>query len=170
MTSLKDEFDEKKKELADDIQEKTKEITDDIIEKKEEIQASVKSGVTKTKRFFKRVFLFSLLALVLAGVAYIWWCSWTYSSGTRTGYLIKISEKGYVFKTYEGQINLGGFQESDQTSIVGSIWEFSLDDEAIYKKLEDLEGKKVTLRYNEINRALPWQGDTNYYIQDVEVK
>jgi hypothetical protein len=98
------------------------------------------------------------------------WCNWTYSDGTRTGYLIKISEKGYVFKTYEGQLNLGGFQDSDQGNIVGNTWNFSLKDDALYKRLGELEGKKVSLSYKEINKSMPWQGDTNYFVYDVKKK
>lgn len=159
MSSLKEEFEEKKNDLVEDIEET-----------KDKIEETVKKGVTKTKRFFKRLFLFSFLGLVVAGGVYLFWCSMTYSTGTRTGYLIKISEKGYLMKTCEGQLNLGGFQESDQTSIVGNVWNFSLKEKSLYGRLEDLEGKKVTLRYKEINKSMPWQGDTNYFITEVMEK
>ncbi len=112
----------------------------------------------------------SKIALVVGGGVYMLYANWTYSDGTRTGYLIKISEKGYIFKTYEGQLNLGGFQDSDQGNIVGNTWNFSLKDDALYKKLGELEGQKVTLSYKEINKAMPWQGDTNYFVYDAKVK
>ncbi len=137
-------------------------------EKKEDIGASLKSGVDKTKRFFKRLFRILLLLILLSGGAYLFWCNYTYSTGTRSGYLIKISEKGYVFKTCEGQLNLGGFGTNEESGIIGNTWEFSVKDDAIHEQMLNLEGKKVTLHYNEVNKALPWQGDTNYFIFKVE--
>jgi hypothetical protein len=157
MSSFKENFEEKKEALKEDIEET-----------KESIGKSFNSGVRKTKSFFKKVLIYTLIGVVVSGGVYLLWCNWTYSDGTRTGYLMKISTKGYVFKTYEGQLNLGGFQESDNTSIIGNIWDFSLTDKDLLKKLETLEGKKVMLRYKEINKAMPWQGDTNYYIYEAE--
>ncbi|MFT5167102.1 MAG: hypothetical protein ACI8P3_002339 [Saprospiraceae bacterium] len=157
MSSFKENFEEKKDALKEGYEET-----------KENISESIESGVKKTKSFFKKVLIYSLIGLVVSGGVYLLWSNWTYSEGTRTGYLMKISTKGYVFKTHEGQLNLGGFQESDNTSIIGNIWDFSLTDEELLRNLEVLEGKKVMLRYKEINNSMPWQGDTNYYIYAVE--
>ena len=159
MSSFKEEFEEKKDKIAEEIKET-----------KEEIGVAVEKGVKKTKSFVKKIFLFSFLIAIVAFGSYILYSNWTYSDGTRTGFLIKISEKGYVFKTYEGQLNLGGFQTGDDSSIVGNTWKFSLQDDALYKKLEQLQGKKVMLRYKEKNKAMPWQGETNYFVYDVEEK
>ena len=157
MSSFKEDFEDKKDALKEDIEET-----------KESISKSFDSGVKKTKSFFRKVLIYTLIVAVVSGGVYLLWSNWTYSDGTRTGYLMKISTKGYVFKTYEGQLNLGGFQESDNTSIIGNVWDFSLTDKDLLRKLEALDGKKVMLRYKEINKAMPWQGDTNYYIYEVE--
>ena len=98
------------------------------------------------------------------------WANWTYSSGTRTGILTKISTKGYLFKTYEGQLNLGGFSTGEDSGIIGNMWSFSLKDKTLYKQMEGLEGRKVQLRYKEVNKSLPWQGDTNYFVYEIESK
>ena len=142
---------------------------ENLNQKKEDINTSLKSGVKKTKRFFGRVFRLVLILILFGGGAYLFWCNYTYSSGYRTGYLVKISEKGYVFKTCEGQLNLGGFEGSNESGIVGNIWNFSVKDQAVYQDLLTIEGKKVTLHYNEINKAMPWQGDTNYFVTKVDV-
>lgn len=159
MSSLKEDFEEKKKEFSEDIQET-----------KEAINKTFLKGVLITKRFFKRLLIFVSLALVLAGVGYALWANYTYSSGTRTGYLIKISKKGYVFKTYEGQLNLGGFQESQQGNIMGNVWNFSLKENRLYDEMQSLEGRQVQLFYREVNKALPWQGDTNYFVYKIVEK
>jgi len=138
-------------------------------QKKEDMGSSIKSGVQMTKRFLKRLLRLALILIVFGGGAYLFWCNYTYSSGTRSGYLVKISEKGYVFKTCEGQLNLGGIEGSTESGLVGNIWNFSVKDNAIHQKLLSIEGKKVTLHYNEINKSLPWQGDTNYFVTKVEL-
>lgn len=122
----------------------------------------------KTWRGTKRVLLAVFILAVIGGVSYLWVMSWTFSEGTRAGTLIKMSRKGVVFKTYEGQLNLGGFQNNPQSGIVGNIWEFSVLKKSIYKELQQYEGKQVKLHYKERYKAMPWQGDTNYFVYDVE--
>ena len=170
MSTFKEEFEEKKDALSKGIEEKKDALSKEIKETKESISKTYESGVKKTKSFFRKAIIGSFILLILAGIGYLLWANYTYSEGTRTGYLMKISKKGYVFKTYEGQLNLGGFQESDNTSVVGNTWNFSLKDNDLAPKLEKLQGKKVMLRYKEINEAMPWQGETNYYVYDVEEK
>lgn len=154
---LKEDFEKKKNQLAEDISETT-----------DSIQDSVKSGVSKTKSFLKKLLIYSLIGAVLAGGLYMLWCNWTYSEGTRTGILVKISKKGYIFKTCEGQLNLGGFNSESGEAFIGNTWSFSVNEDYLHPKLEQLEGKKVMIRYKEINKAMPWQGDTNYMVYDVE--
>ncbi len=121
------------------------------------------------KSFFKRMGLIILAILLIGGTAFFGVSNMTYSEGTRAGYLIKISKKGFVFKTYEGQLNLGGVGSAgDVTAIVGNdIWEFSVGNDEVYRKLQEYEGKRVSLAYKEKMNAFPWQGDTNYFVTDV---
>ncbi|HMO41184.1 MAG TPA: hypothetical protein PKC76_18340 [Saprospiraceae bacterium] len=122
----------------------------------------------KTWRFTRRTLLILLLLGVLTGAGYLWVCSWTFSEGTRAGTLIKISRKGVVFKTYEGQLNLGGFQSDGQSGVVGNIWNFSVLKKDVYKELQMYEGQQVKLHYRERYKSMPWQGDTAYFIYDIE--
>jgi len=84
----------------------------------------------------------------------------TYSEGTRTGELIKFSHKGYVFKTWEGELSQG---------LSGNkIFTFSILDskEATIQKLKSLEGKYVKVTYVERYKTFPWWGDTKYFVTD----
>jgi hypothetical protein len=86
----------------------------------------------------------------------------TYSEGNRSGELIKFSNKGYVFKTWEGEISQG---------LSGNkIFAFSvLDSDAeIIQKLQDLQGKYVKVTYIERYKTLPWWGDTTYFTVEVQ--
>ncbi len=122
------------------------------------------------KSRFKRFVLKVMLGVIVLCLLAIWACSWTYSEGTRAGQLIKISSKGVIFKTNEGELNMGGLRVgSSNDGLEGNLWQFSVLDADILEKLEASEGKRVKLSYKERYKAMPWQGDTNYYIADVEV-
>ncbi len=118
----------------------------------------------------KKILAIIFAVLILGTVAYVFFAGITYSDGNRAGYLMKVSKKGFVFKTYEGQLNLGGVGTGDVTAMLGNqIWEFSVADEETYKKLQNFEGRQVKLHYKERLRSFFWQGDTNYFVDDVQL-
>jgi hypothetical protein len=88
-----------------------------------------------------------------------------FSGGERVGKIIKISNKGYIFKTWEGQLNTG--------EIKHSIWEFSVkpSDKEIVENLSAAmkSGYRVSLHYNEKYVSVPFLGDTKNFITEVEV-
>ncbi|MDB4174450.1 6-phosphogluconate dehydrogenase [Bacteroidia bacterium] len=88
-----------------------------------------------------------------------------YSGGERVGHIIKISKKGYLFKTWEGQLNTGEIQQG--------LWEFSVkqDDTEILDQLREAMkiGNRVALHYDEKYVSLPFLGDTKNFITEVEL-
>ncbi len=86
----------------------------------------------------------------------------TFSDGFRSGELIKISHKGVLFKTWEGEISQG-VSESQRFS-------FSVEssDKEVIDLLIDLQGQEVKLTYIERFATFPWLGDTKYYVTKVE--
>lgn len=132
-----------------------------------EFQQVMKSGWVKVWSWIKKFFLVLLLLVVAGFGIFVWASGWTYSEGTRAGDLIKISRKGVVFKTYEGQLNLGGFQSDANDGLSGNIWNFSVTKDEVYTKLQQYEGKRVKLHYKQRYRSFPWQGKTEYFIDDV---
>ena len=117
-----------------------------------------------------RKILFGLLGVVLVALVITFLVfSFTYSEGSRAGVIIKFSKKGYVFKTYEGELNLGGMGNVPNTAQFNQIWEFSVKDQKVANELMGLEGRKVSLHYKEKIKNLPWQGETVYFVDGVEV-
>jgi hypothetical protein len=119
---------------------------------------------TKARSIFKK-FLFLLIAgLILFSAGYYFYRTYTLSEGTRSGLLYKISKKGKVFKTYEGELQLAG------STIVtkASTWHFSVKDAATYSQLQNLEGKNIRVHYKELVNTFPWQGDTDYLVYKAE--
>lgn len=122
------------------------------------------------KSKIKSLLIKLLIGLVVVCALILWMSSWTYSEGTRAGQLIKLSEKGVVFKTYEGELNLGGLRTGNTNDgLEGNLWQFSVLDESVISDLIKAEGKRVKLGYKERYKAMPWQGETNYFITNVEV-
>lgn len=117
------------------------------------------------KRMVQRILWILLLVGILGGGVYYLVRTYTLSDGNRSGVLFKISRKGILFKTYEGQLHLGGsIQMTDQ-----SVWNFSAQNAAVYEKLQQFEGKNVTVHYKEVVNSFPWQGETNYLVDDVQL-
>lgn len=103
--------------------------------------------------------LIVVIMLAFAGwYAFIYYAS--YSEGTRSGELIKFSNKGFIIKTWEGEISQG---------ISGAqIFKFSVEDnkKEIISKLEKYQGRYVKLKYKERFAKISWLGDTKYFIID----
>lgn len=105
------------------------------------------------------ILIIIILTLFAVWYAFIYYTS--YSEGTRSGELIKFSNKGVVFKTWEGEISQG---------ISGAqIFRFSVESqkENIIKKLEKFQGRYVKLKYKERFAKVSWLGDTKYFVIDV---
>ena len=86
----------------------------------------------------------------------------TYSQGLRSGELIKFSNKGVVFKTWEGELSQG---------ISGAqIFQFSVldSDKKVIDDLQLLSGQYVKLTYIERYKTFSWWGDSKYFIKKVE--
>ncbi|MES2134076.1 MAG: 6-phosphogluconate dehydrogenase [Bacteroidota bacterium] len=118
----------------------------------------------------KRLLLF-LVTIIVLFVAFVFICGTHYSDGARTGVVIKASHKGFVFKTYEGELNLGGISEGDGTIMPNRIWKFSIPrgDSAVYNEIVRSQGKHVRLYYDEVLKVFFWQGDTPYMVTRIEI-
>jgi hypothetical protein len=127
------------------------------------MSSSVEVAKQKAGRWLRRFAWVMLVLGILVALGYYFTRTYTYSDGNRAGILVKVSKKGVVFKTYEGQLHLGNSMQMNEQS----IWNFSARDEAVYRKLQQFEGKNVSCHYRELVGAFPWQGETNYIVDDV---
>jgi hypothetical protein len=106
--------------------------------------------------------LLALVAVVL-GLWTVITLNYTYSSGERAGYVQKISQKGWICKTWEGEIAMANLPGA-----MPQIFEFSVRDEAIARQIEKLAGQRVSLSYEQ-HPGIPTScfGDTEYFITKV---
>ena len=111
---------------------------------------------------------FLLLAVIAGAVFTLYtWASlnWVYSSGERAGYVQKFSLKGYVCKTWEGEIVLVSMPGTQAEKFV-----FTVKDKAIVSKVNDSLGKRVKIYYEE-HKGIPSScfGETAYYVKDLQI-
>jgi hypothetical protein len=111
--------------------------------------------------------LLSLVAAALAVFALYTWVTLqvSYSEGERAGFLQKFSRKGWICKTWEGEILL--------TSMPGAIperFEFSVRDDLVAQQLISAMGKRVNLSYAQ-HKGVPSVcfGETEYFVEKVSV-
>ncbi|QQR97137.1 MAG: hypothetical protein IPK18_09610 [Sphingobacteriales bacterium] len=131
--------------------------------------STYEKGKKTVKGFFLKLFLVLILIGILGLLGFIGYSSFTYSDGNRAGILIKFSKKGYVFKTYEGEMNLGGINPMPGNTIANNYWQFSVVNDDVALALDTLQGKKLRLHYKEKKGHLFWRGETNYLVDEVVV-
>ncbi len=121
------------------------------------------------KLFQMKKILFWFIGIAIAVITIYTFINvtFTYSEGNRAGRLIKFTHKGYLFKTYEGEMNLGGINSVNGGVLVNNMWLFSVTDDAVADSLSKLEGKDISLHYKEKMATLPWRGDTKYIVDRV---
>lgn len=120
-------------------------------------------------KIIKRV----LLTVLILGVLFLAFSYWgVYESGVMAGKVLRITQKGVVFKTYEGKLDLETFGALKGTSPIASTFDFSVEsnETEVVKQLESvsLSGERVNLHFKKRYVKFPWRGDTKYFITEVE--
>ena len=103
----------------------------------------------------------AVLALALLFVLYTWFVlKWSYAEGERAGYVQKLSLKGWVCKTWEGELAM--------VNVPGALTEkffFTVRDDSVAENINKLLGKRVVLTYEQ-HRGIPTScfGETDYFV------
>jgi len=114
----------------------------------------------------KRVLLMAAAAVMLTACG-------VYSEGERTGQVTKLSEKGIIFKTHEGELVMSGMKTrtdgEGRSSVIANVFEYSVTDPAIVAKINAAArtGDPVTLVYDQYLIPAPVHRKTSYIIRDV---
>ena len=111
-----------------------------------------------------RFLLIFVIAVLLLSGGWVWLTlNWSYSQGERAGYVQKLSKKGWLCKTWEGEIAM--------VTMPGAIpekFDFTVRDEAVAQRINRLAGQRVVLNYEQ-HRFIPSScfGETEYFVDDV---
>ena len=137
----------------------------DTPENSETPPAAAAPAPVKKKHNKLLIILLSLLLIPVVVIALWIWVSlgYTYSTGERAGYIQKISKKGWICKTWEGEIAM--------TPLPGAtpqIFAFTVRNDSIAHVLEEYAGKQVSLTYEQ-HRGVPTAcfGETEYFVTKV---
>ena len=122
--------------------------------------------VRKKRNWKLRLVLFLVILPALLLAAYTWFTlNYAYSTGQRSGYVQKISKKGWLCKTWEGELAMTTFPGT-----APQIFDFTVRDDQTAHRIEQVAGQRVALAYQQ-HKGIPTScfGDTEYFITGVRV-
>ncbi len=143
-------------------------MSDEVTPETPEAPAPAASATPKWKRILR---ISVIVAVILPIVLFTFWTwatlSWSYSDGERAGTLQKFSKKGWVCKTWEGELQV--------STIPGSapiLWDFSVRNDIVASQIEEAvaHNGRVVLTYEE-HRGVPTScfGETQYFVTGVRL-
>jgi hypothetical protein len=118
------------------------------------------------KQVFLKIAIVVVLMAMLGFAGWTWFTlTYNYSDGERAGYIQKLSRKGWVCKTWEGELSMINYPGA-----APEIFHFSVRDDAVAKQIDAVVGKRVALRYEQhINVPTSCFGETEYFIIGLRV-
>jgi hypothetical protein len=140
--------------------------TPETVETSEKVETPTVVAAPPKKKRNTALMILLFILLVPAVVIALWiWVSlgYTYSSGDRAGYVQKISKKGWICKTWEGEL-----AQANLPGTMPQIFTFTVRTDSIAHIVEQNAGKQVSLHYEE-HRGVPSScfGDTQYFVTAV---
>lgn len=122
------------------------------------------SWLKRAGRWIRRsLAIIALLATVLAALYFFLAQRWSYASGERAGYVQKFSKKGWVCKTWEGQIAM-----ANVPGVMPELFSFTVRDEAVAAQIRADLGNRVVLSYDQHLGLPSCFGDTAYWVKSVQ--
>jgi hypothetical protein len=113
---------------------------------------------------FKLVLFLLILVAALICALYVWVAlKISYSEGERAGYVQKFSRKGWVCKTWEGELAI-----VSMPGAAPEIFRFTVQDDAVAARINQAMGRRVALHYEQ-HPGIPTTcfGETDYFVTDV---
>jgi hypothetical protein len=118
---------------------------------------------TKTHALLYAVGILATIGLLCA--AYVWMAlTWSYSTGNRVGYLQKMSRKGWICKTWEGELSMVAMPGTAPEKFL-----FTVQDATVAAAVEKAMGSRVALLYEQ-HKGIPSScfGETEYFVVGVK--
>jgi hypothetical protein len=105
-----------------------------------------------------------ILGAVVLVAAYFWVVlSWNYSTGERAGWVQKFSKKGWLCKTWEGEMAMVSMPGTTTEKFYFTVW-----DDAVAERINKAMGKRVSLHYEEkIGLPTSCFGETRHFVKDI---
>ncbi len=134
-----------------------------------ESESFVRKTARTTMKIIRRILTIALI-LGIGVLAFMYWG--VYERGVMAGKVLRVTEKGMVFKTHEGKLNLESFGALKGASPIAETFDFSVESNQteVIEQLQEvsLSGERVNLHFVKRYMKFPWRGDTAYFIEKVE--
>ena len=125
--------------------------------------AKGRSVVHRAWHLTKRLLILTVLGAVALSGLYLWAASrFSYSSGERAGYVQKFSKKGWICKTWEGELAM-----ATMPGVMPEKFSFTLHDDAVAAQVNKSMGTRVALTYEQHLGLPSCFGDTAYWVTRV---
>ena len=123
------------------------------------------TGAPRGKNWFLWFIGFTVLSAALV-IGYTWLAlSWSYSAGERAGYIQKFSQKGWLCKTWEGEMAIVAIPGS-----LPEIFKFTVRDDKVAAAINTDMGKRVSIAYEQhVGIPSTCFGETGYYVNKIHV-
>jgi hypothetical protein len=126
------------------------------------------SGLVRgTKKALKWIII---LVVIFGFTMFYWKYYYTYSEGYRAGLLQKFSNKGALFKTYEGEMILSSVSSNNNVAIASEKFLFTVTNKSLVRQFDTLQGQSVIVHYRQKNAPIFWRGDSPYLVDSVKVR
>jgi hypothetical protein len=124
-------------------------------------------GAVKKKRHWG-LLAFVVLIIIPAIVFTLYTASvlgFSYAKGERAGFVQKLSQKGWLCKTWEGQLAM-----ATMPGVAPQLFDFTVRSDSVAQAIQGLMGKRVALSYTQ-HKGVPTScfGETEYYVTGVKV-
>lgn len=123
-------------------------------------------------RQYARKYLLYLFAFVVIAATILFYLKYyhTYSEGYKEGYLLKFSQDGALFKTFEGEMTFNNpFPETSITPIT-SKFKFSVTSSTLASQFDTIQRKLIVVHYKKKNGTLLWRGESKFIVDSVRIK
>ncbi len=113
-----------------------------------------------------KAFVTVLLGVIVLAVAWLWFAlGWNYSAGERAGWVQKFSRKGWVCKTWEGELAMVSMPGAAQEKFYFTVW-----DDAVAATINKAMGQRVSLHYEQ-KVGLPTScfGETRHWVNKLTI-
>jgi hypothetical protein len=110
-----------------------------------------------------------IVAVVIVGLLLFFGMRYyfVFGEGVKAGTLNYVVKKGFVFKTYEGEMILTGLQSRAPNSMQSNEFSFSIEEGALAQKLMLNSGREMQLHYKEYLGSVPWRGYSKFIVDSV---
>lgn len=116
--------------------------------------------------------IIGVLAAIISGpiIRCFGFTGYNYSEGQRTGVVYKLSKKGFIWKTYEGEMSLNLTTKDSDGNLVNKIFYFSVSDPKVAEEIDSLSEKKIQLNYIQYKFRGYCYGSSEYDVVSVNSK